>query len=81
MIDAMTPIIPTDEDWAALHAEEPPLPPDATNEQQADRYRLLQAYALIRLRKEGKLSPEMAAAVDRCGSRPRLLIDNDKRQP
>ncbi|MEZ5787636.1 MAG: hypothetical protein R3D62_14460 [Xanthobacteraceae bacterium] len=44
---------PDPTDFEFVHREYGPLPPNATTAEQADRYRLVQATALLRLSREG----------------------------
>lgn len=48
-------IRPEPTDFELLHREYGPLPGNATVAEQADRYRLAQAAALLRLSREGKI--------------------------
>jgi hypothetical protein len=62
-------IVPERPDIAAVEAEYGPLPPNASSEEQADRYRLYQAQALIRLYASDKLSPPLARALTEIAQR------------
>ena len=48
-------IKPERNDFEFVHREYGPLPSNATVAEQADRYRLAQAAALLRLSREGKI--------------------------
>lgn len=48
-------IKPERSDFDFVHREYGPLPSNATTAEQADRYRLAQAAALLRLTREGKV--------------------------
>jgi len=64
---------PTETDRMACDANEGPLPSNADALQVGDRYRLWQAYAMVRLWKGGQLDATLAAQLDR--RIPPLILD------